>query len=116
LRELRKSGENELGWSYCIYLEFSGNMSFVIFTGGCNLRCSYCHNPELIDGGEHISLEELYIKIKDSIDFIDAVVITGGEPLLQSNDTKKIFNFTVVNLISKQSLIPMVATQKDSKT
>jgi pyruvate formate lyase activating enzyme len=85
----------EMNWSGHIVstLEFSGNMSFVIFTGGCNLRCLYCHNPELIDDEEHISLEELYIKIQDSIDFIDAVVITGGKPLLQSNDTKKIFNY-----------------------
>lgn len=71
-------------------LEFPGNMSFVIFTAGCNLRCPYCHNPELIYGGEYISPENLYVKIQESIDFIDAVVITGGEPLFQKRETKKI--------------------------
>lgn len=73
-------------------LEFPGHMSIVFFTAGCNLLCSYCHNPELIDvdGGEDIPLKELCRIIQDSSDFIDAVVITGGEPLLQSDDAKKL--------------------------
>jgi len=76
-------------------LEFPGHMSIVFFTAGCNLLCPYCHNPELIDmnGGENMALEDLYSIIGDSCDFIDAVVITGGEPLLQSTDTKKLFEY-----------------------
>ncbi|MGC9517791.1 MAG: anaerobic ribonucleoside-triphosphate reductase activating protein [Methanomicrobiales archaeon] len=73
-------------------LEYPEHMSIVIFTSGCNLKCPYCHNPELIpmDGGKTVPLENLYSLIKDSSDFIDAVVITGGEPLLQTSDTKKL--------------------------
>ena len=36
-------------------VEYPGKMSLVIFTGGCQLRCPYCHNPEIIDGGESVS-------------------------------------------------------------
>jgi Pyruvate-formate lyase-activating enzyme len=32
-------------------LDYPGKTSLVIFTAGCNFRCPYCHNPELIDGG-----------------------------------------------------------------
>lgn len=75
-------------------LEFPGHMSIVIFTAGCNLRCPYCHNPELIamDGGEEIPLDEIFNQIEESVDFLDSVVITGGEPLLQEKDVKKILN------------------------
>lgn len=75
-------------------LEFPGHMSIVIFMAGCNLRCPYCHNPELIamDGGEKTTLDELFNQFEKSSDFIDAVVISGGEPLLQVKDVKKILN------------------------
>jgi len=75
-------------------LEFPGHMSIVIFTAGCNLRCPYCHNPELIpmDGGEEVPLDKLFTQVEESSDFIDAVVISGGEPLLQEKDVKKILN------------------------
>jgi pyruvate formate lyase activating enzyme len=75
-------------------LEFPGHMSIVIFTVGCNLRCPYCHNPELIpmDGGEEVPLDKLFTQVEESSDFIDAVVISGGEPLLQEKDVKKILN------------------------
>ena len=71
-------------------LEFPGKMSLVIFTGGCILRCPYCHNPELIDSGKPVKLDEVLKKIEDSMDFIDSVVFTGGEPLIQHDDIEKI--------------------------
>jgi len=74
-------------------LEFPESMSLVIFTSGCPLRCPYCHNPGLIDGGEDIPIGEIFTKIQESMDFIDAVVITGGEPLSQYNNIKEILNY-----------------------
>lgn len=71
-------------------LEFPARMSLVIFTGGCILRCPYCHNPELIDNGKPVELQEIFEKIESSMDFIDGVVITGGEALIQYEDVKKV--------------------------
>ncbi len=74
-------------------LEFPGKMSLVIFTGGCILKCPYCHNPELIDNGKSVELSEIIQKIESSMDFIDSVVITGGEALIQYDDVKEILKY-----------------------
>jgi pyruvate formate lyase activating enzyme len=75
-------------------LEYPGKVSLVIFTGGCLLRCPYCHNPEIINGGDIVSLSEIKKKIDESLDFIDAVVITGGEPLMQMEEVRDILNYS----------------------
>jgi len=75
-------------------LEFPGKVSLVIFTGGCILKCPYCHNPEIIDGGKSVELEEVINKIDNSIEYIDSVVITGGEPLIQHEDVKSILKYS----------------------
>lgn len=70
-------------------LDYPGRISTVIFTYGCNLRCAYCHNPELVieDFNEEksVSEDELLNFLKTKKGKIDAVVITGGEPLLYSD-------------------------------
>ena len=67
-------------------LDYPGKISTIIFTYGCNLRCSYCHNPELVieefDKEHSISEEELLRFLEGKKGKLDAVVITGGEPLL----------------------------------
>ena len=75
-------------------LEFPGKVSLVIFSGGCILRCPYCHNPEIIEGGEPTKISEIENHIQEARDFIDAVVITGGEPLIQCEDVKKILEYS----------------------
>ena len=74
-------------------VEYPGNISLVIFTGGCLLRCPYCHNPELIEGGEQVSLDEIKMEIQDSLNFIDSLVITGGEPLIQLEELQELLNY-----------------------
>ena len=75
-------------------LEYPGKVSLVIFTGGCLLRCPYCHNPEIIEGGENASLRDIESEIDEALDFIDAVVITGGEPMMQIEDVGKIMEYS----------------------
>ncbi|NLZ24415.1 anaerobic ribonucleoside-triphosphate reductase activating protein [Candidatus Dojkabacteria bacterium] len=68
-------------------LDYAGKISSVIFTYGCNLRCEYCHNPELVIHPcrkEMIIPEREVFKFLESrIGLIDGVVITGGEPTIQ---------------------------------
>jgi pyruvate formate lyase activating enzyme len=74
-------------------LEYPEKISLVIFTGGCTLKCPYCHNPEIIEGGKSVEIAEIINEIENSMDFIDSVVITGGEPLMQYKDVEKIFKY-----------------------
>ncbi|NLM03335.1 MAG: anaerobic ribonucleoside-triphosphate reductase activating protein [Methanothermobacter wolfeii] len=71
-------------------LDYPGRVSLVIFTGGCNFRCPYCHNPELIDGGEDVDVDEVISKISEYSEFVDALVISGGEPLLQAYEVEAV--------------------------
>lgn len=74
-------------------IEFSGKMALVIFTAGCMLRCPYCHNPDNIEGGDVYDVCEVFAKIDESIDFIDSVVVSGGEPLMQDTVVFEILNY-----------------------
>ena len=68
-------------------LDYPGKISSIIFTYGCNLRCSYCHNPELVIKPckkRMIIPEDTVINyLKKRKGLIDALVITGGEPTIQ---------------------------------
>jgi len=67
-------------------IDYPDKICAIVFTQGCNFRCPYCHNPELVDPKKFgIELKEAEI-----LSFLDrrkgklnAVTITGGEPLLQ---------------------------------
>jgi len=73
-------------------IEFPGKICAIIFTQGCNFRCPYCHNPELVEPEKFsnlISEEEIFSFLKKRKKYLNAVSITGGEPCLQ----KDIFEF-----------------------
>jgi pyruvate formate lyase activating enzyme len=67
-------------------IDYPGKLSAVIFTRGCNFRCPYCHNPELIEsnGGDFIEEDKILSFLDERKGKLDGVVLTGGEPTLQS--------------------------------
>jgi pyruvate formate lyase activating enzyme len=67
-------------------IDWDGNICSVIFTGGCNYRCPYCHNPELIElnGMESIKEEKIFEVLDKKKKWIGGACVTGGEPLLHS--------------------------------
>ena len=67
-------------------IDYPGRISAVIFTQGCNFRCPYCHNPELVDPtryGETLSEKEVLAYLEARRGKLDAVTLSGGEPTLQ---------------------------------
>ena len=74
-----------IGGTVISSVEFHGNMSLVIFMSKCPLACRYCHNVELLEDNTEWSLEKVISEIDSSADFLDAVVISGGEPLVQTD-------------------------------
>ena len=65
-------------------LDFPGVVSCTIFLGGCDFRCPFCHNFELIDGTAQPVMDddELIEFLKSRKALLDGVAITGGEPCL----------------------------------
>ena len=68
-------------------LDYPDKISAIVFTQGCNFRCGYCHNPELLvmKNIAPFSQDEIFEFLKTRIGKLDAVVITGGEPCLQQD-------------------------------
>ena len=69
-------------------IDYPGKICSIVFTIGCNFRCPFCHNselviPEKIKQMAKIKEEEVLSYLKGKNKFIDAVEITGGEPTLQ---------------------------------
>jgi len=68
-------------------LDFPGRVACTVFFGGCDMRCPYCHNAELLDGTAPAVMddEELLAFLKKRQGLLDGVCFTGGEPLLQKD-------------------------------
>ncbi|MDP2172808.1 MAG: anaerobic ribonucleoside-triphosphate reductase activating protein [Candidatus Cloacimonadaceae bacterium] len=67
-------------------LDYPGQLAAIVFAQGCNFRCPYCHNPQLVDPQRFGTL----IREADIFDFLltrkgklGAICITGGEPCMQ---------------------------------
>jgi pyruvate formate lyase activating enzyme len=65
-----------------------GRLSAVVFVAGCNFRCPFCHNPELVlpravEAGARIDASHVLAQIERRAGFLDGIVISGGEPTLQ---------------------------------
>lgn len=66
-------------------LDWPGKVACTIFLGGCNFRCPYCHNGQLVDGiaAPEMGQEQLMAFLRKRQGLLDGVCVTGGEPLLR---------------------------------
>ena len=66
-------------------IDFPGHLAAVLFCQGCPWHCSYCHNPHLLrtDAPSTLEWAEVMRFLRERVGFLDGVVFSGGEPLLQ---------------------------------
>lgn len=72
------------GFQKTTLLDFPGHVAATVFTVGCNFRCPFCHNADLLEGTQNLVTEEevlMFLKKRQGI--LEGVCITGGEPTLQ---------------------------------
>ena len=66
-------------------LDWDGKLAAVLFVGGCNFRCPFCHNSDLVkDSSKTVLVEwnEISEHLVSKREWLDGVVITGGEPTI----------------------------------
>lgn len=65
-------------------LDWPGRVTATVFLAGCNLRCPFCHNPELIGTPRRLEpADTLLALVRERRAWLDGIVVTGGEPLSQ---------------------------------
>ena len=77
---------NVIGWQKNSFIDFKRTVATVLFFSGCNLRCPYCHNKDIVENKlPAISSDEFWSFLDRRKDMIEGVVLTGGEPTIHSN-------------------------------
>lgn len=69
-------------------IDYPGKVACIVFTQGCNFRCGYCHNPELVIPNQFspaISEEKIFNFLRSRQEYLQGVVVSGGEPTLQKD-------------------------------
>jgi len=69
-------------------LDWDGMVACTVYLAGCNMRCPYCHNREIVinaDSIEGIPENDVLRYIEENSDFVDAVIVSGGEPLMNKD-------------------------------
>jgi len=67
-------------------LDYPGKIAAIAFVGGCNFRCGFCYNRDLVLNSQalpSISEEEVLRYLEENRDWLDGLEVTGGEPTLQ---------------------------------
>jgi len=88
-------------------IEYPGKIVSVAFVGGCNFRCPFCQNPDLVHNSRSlpsISEKEVIDHLLSKRKWLDGLVITGGEPMLE----KDLPNF--VSKIKKEGFLVEIET------
>ncbi|MBD3164165.1 anaerobic ribonucleoside-triphosphate reductase activating protein [Candidatus Woesearchaeota archaeon] len=85
-------------------VDYPGRIAAVLFTSGCNMRCPFCQNPDLVLDNRDIpelNTEKILDFLRQRRKWLDGVCITGGEPLLYPDIIELIRKIKGINLMVK---------------
>ena len=86
-------------------MDYPGKISAIVWTVGCNFRCPFCYNPKIVTGDIDVIKEgKVFSFLEHRKNLLEAVTVTGGEPLLH----KDIKNF--LSKIKKMSYLVKIDT------
>jgi pyruvate formate lyase activating enzyme len=74
-----------IGFIKTSLLDWDGHVVASIYLPGCNFRCPFCHNPDVVlrpEVFDEVPLQEVEDFVRENADFLDGVVVTGGEPTI----------------------------------
>lgn len=99
------------GFQRISLIDYPGKVVSIIFTIGCNFRCPFCQNKDLVlrnyKNLRVYSYDEIFQKLEEAKGFIDGVEITGGEPTIWGDELieliKKLRKYGLVKLDSNGS-------------
>ena len=91
------------GFTPFTLIDYPGKTAAMVYTIGCNFRCPYCHNPELVSQvcETKIDEEKVIDFLRSRVGLLDGVVITGGEPSMHGDNLinfmrrVKLLNFSI---------------------
>lgn len=68
-------------------VDYPHHTAIALFTIGCNMRCGYCHNPELVlpeRFADEIPVEDFFTFLQTRVGKVESVVVSGGEPTMHA--------------------------------
>ena len=93
-----------LGLQKTTLLDYPGKVASTIFTGGCNFRCPYCHNRDLVIPPSDVNAyteDEIFTHLSQKKKVLDGVCISGGEPTLHKDLPEFISKIKELGLLVK---------------
>jgi pyruvate formate lyase activating enzyme len=92
------------GFDQMSLIDWDGMVATTLYLSGCNFRCPYCHNSSLVMSPEQydsIPVDEILAYVREHNDFLDGVVVSGGEPCAHSTMPELLQNIKETGLRTK---------------
>lgn len=82
-------------------LDYPDKTACILWFAGCNMRCLYCYNPDIVLGKGELSFHEILKFLKNRVNLLDGVVLSGGECTSHKSIIKLIIEIKKMGLLIK---------------